>query len=256
MPHKRPKQSVRVRAQKEQGSDIAPSKDSIANEGIPKSAARVLNALKIRGDFKKKRKAQEEAGEERSKRRKTGSGSEQLKILPGESIQHFNKRVEDDLRPLVKNAMESGRAVARKAQREEEEAKKDRKGKSKATPSSPEPLPKSKHKPPSTADAVGAQDSKPTSSAKPRKEKDFASAATSAPKRLNDIVQAPPELKKPVVKGAATSTGFKLGKLSASASSKSDVLSMAQKAMMEQEREKAIKRYREMKAARSGKGGD
>ena len=76
---------------KERGSDIAPSKDSIANEGIPKSAARVLNALKIREDFKRKRKAQEEAQEGKAKRRKMGPGSEQLKILPGESIQHFNK---------------------------------------------------------------------------------------------------------------------------------------------------------------------
>lgn len=50
---------------------------------------RVLNALKIREEFKeKKRKAQEEEGPK--KKRKT---EPQLKILPGESIQHFNRYV-------------------------------------------------------------------------------------------------------------------------------------------------------------------
>jgi hypothetical protein len=145
--------------------------------------------------------------------------------------------VEDDLRPMVKSAMESGRSVARKATREELERKQAAK-KSKAQRSeSPS------DEPPSNPRA-----SQPKAAAKQhnadRPVKDFVgrSAMASAPKRLNDIALAPPEFKK-LPRG-----GNKLG---AGASSKSDgVLSMAQKAMMEQEREKAVARYRELKARR------
>ena len=80
--------------------------------------------------------------------------------------------------------------------------------------------------------------------------KEFQSLSTSVPRRLNDIAQAPPELKK-FPPGAATAAGI-MGKRV------DGVLSMAQKAMMEQERLKAISRYREMKASRrqAGEGGD
>ncbi|KAF6759157.1 hypothetical protein DFP72DRAFT_793758, partial [Ephemerocybe angulata] len=271
MPHKRAKQSIRVKTRKEQGSELAPTaKDSIANEGIPKSAQRILNGFQIREDYKKRKmQGDGEEAKEGGKRRKTESAAEQLKILPGESIQHFNRRVEDDLRPLVKTAMESGRAVVRKVIRDEIEAKqaaKDKKGKGKdtAAESSSEPIAKSKSKSSKTAetdaDVVPSKKSKkstsaaattptPAASKHDGRPKDFVAASTSAPKRLNDIAMAPPELKRLSAKGGA-STSFKLGKVTEAASAKSDVVSMAQKALMEQERENAIRRYREMKAAK------
>lgn len=75
----------------DRGSNLAPGKESISNEAIPKSAARILNALKIREDYKKKRKLeQEDSGAGTGdKRRKVDDL--QLKIKPGESIQHFYK---------------------------------------------------------------------------------------------------------------------------------------------------------------------
>jgi hypothetical protein len=73
---------------------------------------------------------------------------------------------------------------------------------------------------------------------------DFAKASTSTPKSVNDIVQAPPQIKhlpRNAKKILATSGKGK----------KSDaVVSMAQKAMMEAERENAIQRYRELKERR------
>ena len=70
---------------------------------------------------------------------------------------------------------------------------------------------------------------------------EFAKMSTSAPKSVNDIVQAPPQIKhlpRNAKKIVAAS-----GK-----SKKSDaIISMARKAMMETERENAIKRYRELK---------
>jgi len=68
--------------------------------------------------------------------------------------------------------------------------------------------------------------------------KEFAIASSTAQKRLNDIAQAPPEFKK-LPRGASSAIG-----------KKESVLSMSQKLMMEQEREKAIVRYRELKASR------
>ena len=73
---------------------------------------------------------------------------------------------------------------------------------------------------------------------------EFAKVSTSAPKRINDIAQAPPQIKhlpRNAKKIVATSGKGK----------KSDaIVSMAQKAMMEAERENVIQRYRELKKQR------
>ena len=74
------------------------------------------------------------------------------------------------------------------------------------------------------------------------KPKEFCIASTSAPRRLNDIAQEPPQFSK-------LPRGAKTGK-DPSQTNMTGVLSMAQKVMMEEEREKVIKRYRELKARR------
>lgn len=144
------------------------------------------------------------------------------------------RRVEDDLRPLVKTAVQTSRAVARSAAKAEHdariEAKKARQAKSKPkeeeeTPKKPQPV-----SPPTGADKF-----------KDRL-KEFQSVSSSAPRRLNDIAQAPPEFKK-LPRGITSAIGKRDG-----------VLSMAQKVMMEQEREKAIVRYRDLKARRRKNG--
>lgn len=71
--------------------------------------------------------------------------------------------------------------------------------------------------------------------------KEFATMSSAAPRRLNDIAMAPPELKKLPRGAAKRSPG---GKATAAGVG---VLSMAQRAMMEVERKNAIRRYREMK---------
>jgi len=73
--------------------------------------------------------------------------------------------------------------------------------------------------------------------------KEFAKAETSLPRRLNDVAQAPPSL---------TSLRFSARKLQQgiSATKHTDVLSMAQRSLMEREREQAIRRYRKLKATR------
>lgn len=73
---------------------------------------------------------------------------------------------------------------------------------------------------------------------------DFARLSTSAPKRLNDIVQAPPELTTARLKRQCSERS------SLSESEDRGVISIAQKRMMEIEREKVIKRYRALKEAK------
>ncbi|KAF4569883.1 hypothetical protein EYR40_008864 [Pleurotus pulmonarius] len=234
MPHKKAKRSIRERERSEKGSNLAPAKQSLANEAIPKSLTRVLNASQIREDWHaKKRKNTEDDGRgavKRKKMEKGAKGKAELNIQPGESIQHFNKRVEDNMRPLVKTAMQSSNATLRKARKELPSKKK---GKKPAEPESDD------DEPPTPA---------PSSQKHDRNDppKEFATLSSSAPRRLNDIAQAPPELKAlPRAAAMRTKNGdSKRSKVS------DNVLSMAQKAMMEEEREKAIKRYRELKASR------
>ena len=86
-------------------------------------------------------------------------------------------------------------------------------------------------------------------------EKDFAKASSSTPKRLNDIVQAPPELKvAPRLKRMVAAAQKKKKGTADDDSAEEDVgngvVSAAQKRMMELEREKAIQRYRALKEAK------
>ena len=268
------------------GVDRAPgsqSKNVLSNEAIPKSVARVLNAAKTQEEWRKKRKGEDDGtqgkpkkkartdkdGAESTARTKGTNASHGLKILPGESLAHFNRyvlpllsvcrvphsgpfrRVEESMRPLVRDAMQTSAAVARKLKKEEELEKAAKKIKtSPAQTTAPQKSIKGKHK----ADESGSSEdedepAKPSKTTKPTasqdRPKEFATFSASAPRRLNDIAEAPPELKK-LPRGAklrkAADTGVK-----SSVSLREGVLSMAQKAMLEEERERVIKAYREMK---------
>jgi hypothetical protein len=137
------------------------------------------------------------------------------------------------MRPLVKSAMQSSSAQARKVKKSELDAKSKPKSKNAASSadeerrSSPPPDPISKH------------DGRPT---------EFQKSSTSAPRRLNDIAQAPPEFKQ-------VPRGGKDGADKTKATSgREGVLSMKQKLMMEEEREKAIARYRALKERKRAEG--
>ena len=82
--------------------------------------------------------------------------------------------------------------------------------------------------------------------------KEFAITSSAAPRRLNDIAMAPPELKK-LPRGATKDHSRGGGKAAKAAAA--GVLSMAQRVMMEAERENVIKRYREMKERKVREGG-
>ena len=81
--------------------------------------------------------------------------------------------------------------------------------------------------------------------------REFEKVDTSAPKRLNDVAEAPPELKKLPRKAKKLVAMGESTKGSGTSSLKEGVLSMAQKAMMEEERERAVRLYREMKKGKT-----
>jgi hypothetical protein len=132
MPHKRAKHVIReqTRSRKSvnsilsrsdshikphftRGNDLAPGKFALSDESIPNSAARVLNAAKIQGDWKSKRSHHErdlteDAGVGNAKRRKLiGRDRDRgppetavsFAIQPGETLRQFNKCVQ--LNPAV-----------------------------------------------------------------------------------------------------------------------------------------------------------
>jgi len=146
------------------------------------------------------------------------------------------------MRPLVKSAVQSSSAHMRKLARDVSNG--NEKSQKTSTPSDPisstrkteQPRNVTKSNPESVQDRGEDQRKKPSI--------EFAKASTSMPKSVNDVVRAPPRIKhlprnaKKIV--AASGRG-----------KKSDaVISMAQKAMMEAERENAIQRYRELKERR------
>ncbi|KZT70012.1 hypothetical protein DAEQUDRAFT_709386 [Daedalea quercina L-15889] len=259
MPHKRAKRSARDKQRTQSGLNLPPgARHAIDNEEIPKGAARILNAAKIQEEHRqRKRKLQEggDAGEPSRKKRKSEGrdgekglgGSAKLRIQPGESMTHFNRRVEDSMRGEVRVAMKNSSTLARKVKKEEEKSK-DTKTTKKGAPS------------PSALAQGDAQTETRKSTTAPKasiadnhKPEDFERLSTSAPKRLNDIVKAPPELKK-LPRGAKQrpkSSDVSAGREGA-ATLRQGALSMAQKAMLEEERVKAVKLYREMKKAKTG----
>ncbi|KAG1739446.1 uncharacterized protein EDB91DRAFT_385027 [Suillus paluster] len=239
MPHKRAKRAVRERERSLKGVNLPPK--HLGNEDtVPKSAARILNAEKIRHEFReKKRKIDEPNGDQcpQLKRRRqasdmNGRKEEMLKIKPGETIARFNKRVESSMMPLIRTAMQQSSAQVRRVQKHESEEGVAKPAQDKTM------INKRSHTDVSNPSAPA---STYTPHQQPRdKPKEFRVSSTSAPRRLNDIAQEPPQFGK-LPRGARSGKDSSKAKVAG-------ILSMAQKAMMEEERENVIKRYRELKA--------
>jgi hypothetical protein len=86
------------------GSDAPPAAEAraLSNESIPKSVARVLDAARVRADWRKRRAGDADGatdGAPPAKKRKRGDdgaarkGAEGMSIRPGESLSHFNRCV-------------------------------------------------------------------------------------------------------------------------------------------------------------------
>ena len=136
------------------------------------------------------------------------------------------------MKPLVKSAVQTSVAVIRNKAKSDKEAYAKAK-KTKQADNKTEKVQSSEE----TTDDISP--SPPRIDKHAGRPKEFQLASSSVPRRLNDIAKAPPELKK-----------FSRGASSGITGRADGVLSMSQKLMMDQERIKAIARYRELKADR------
>lgn len=102
--------------------DLAPrSKDALSNESIPKGAARILNAAKVQKEYSERKRKLEDTSEDTgkdsghgNKRRKQSVGGEggkgvraNIKIMPGESMAHFSRSVNNILICLIQCLIEA-----------------------------------------------------------------------------------------------------------------------------------------------------
>jgi hypothetical protein len=152
------------------------------------------------------------------------------------------------MRPLVQSAMRASAATERKERKAAASATSSSSNKSAIANKTREQPPKAS----SSSIQAHVEDASPPASVTARHDdddrpKEFATTSSAAPRRLNDVAMAPPELKK-LPRGAAKQRSSAGGK------AKAGVLSMAQRAMMEVERENAIRRYREMKERKVEEG--
>ena len=154
------------------------------------------------------------------------------------------------MRPLVQSAIRASAAIERKERKTTTTTTTSSKAKSKFKSQPPTSTSKApvKKDAPSTTTTTTAHDERP---------KEFATTSSAAPRRLNDIATAPPELKR-LPRGATTRTQRGGRGSDGGGKAKAGVLSMAQRVMMEAERENAIRRYREMKErkVKEGEGHD
>lgn len=148
------------------------------------------------------------------------------------------------MRPLVQSAIRASAATERK------ERKTTTTTTTTSSKAKSQPLPPPTSKAPVKKDAPS---STTTTTAHDGRPKEFATTSSAAPRRLNDIATAPPELKR-LPRGATTRTQRGGRGSDGGGKAKAGVLSMAQRVMMEAERENAIRRYREMKERKVEEG--
>ena len=158
----------------------------------------------------------------------------------------FSRRVEEHMRPLVQSAMRASAATQRKERKAAAASSLASASASHTSTTAATTTTSTTTKKASVKDAPSTtarrDDDDVDDDDDDDRPKEFAVMSSAAPRRLNDIAMAPPQLKK-FPRGVKT----KNNSPTAGAGAGTGVLSMAQRVMMEAERENAIKRYREMK---------
>ncbi|GAA6051367.1 hypothetical protein JCM3770_004505 [Rhodotorula araucariae] len=252
--------------------------------GASKSAFRVINAAKLRDEYhaQKKRKHEEEIkGKNPNQQKKPAT----IAPLPYESLGSFNRRVEQEMRGTVRSAIQAAGSTAQKRkdrkgkakktdgddEEEEEEdesnIKRGRDGKPLLKRAKPTPEeardPFAKKVKPAATDADDDADAGGGRNRTGRTE--FATADNR--RRIDDVVKAPPTLADPARRGlmhkvlgpggaaacGATSEGpgvVRLAGVEAPVGSSRLPINPAMKKLLDAERERAVKMYRELKEKR------
>jgi hypothetical protein len=241
------------------GYNLAPAQSKDYND-TPRGALRVFDSIKLQSQFRASgRTSSEDTGERKSKKRKlddglkagesskakegketsTGGQNGQKKkdplpkIRDNESISDYNRRIESLLRPGVAKAIKSANSLKSQREKEAKDAKKNRKA-MQGVPVVVEEKEEPKKRP-------GVHDVNDPA-------KEF---RTITSRRLNDIVQAPPmldHLRKGMGPGGKKKgTG---GETSAWKATGRLPVNVGQERLLNKERDRVVKAYREIKAER------
>lgn len=259
MPHKRAKASIRKANSLKIGYDLPPTEHQARksrrrskhshgtmkgpNEEVPKNMFRILNAEKIRADYRMRknqaqtpmsssdisRKLKPTKQAQPSKSESSPKSQGKIQILPGESLYSFNRRVETTLRPQVTAVMRSARNKSTQANAELI------KGKAKLEPAEAQSEEKS---------GGDSSELKPTTS-RENLIKEFAPRPSKFP--LQATVMEPPSL--------SLTKSMKKNLTASSNSNRRTPLpiSAAQKKSLEIERARVIERYRKLKEERQAR---
>ncbi|CAH7681493.1 hypothetical protein BY996DRAFT_6990899 [Phakopsora pachyrhizi] len=234
MPHKRAKASVRKEKSISVGNDLPPDQQinqtrkrskgdgSKSNGQLPKNMYRILNAEKIRAEYRNRKLnrsgrssnvRQDGHGGIKDKTEKTRG---ELEIKPDEKLYDFNQRVEVALRPELSAAMKTARK------------------RSTNQPSSVVPSHRRDQK------KQGTIDHEVKSEEEEKRPKEFEPRPTKFP--LSSVATEPPTIK---LKHLSSSSKFKSKKTPNSICPAP--ISSAQRRLLAEEREKVIDKYRRMK---------
>lgn len=245
-------------------------------DDTPKGAARILNSLQVRQAYQAKKKSGEDTGPANGKgkgggvnaqQKRAGKDTSMPKILPGETLGEFNRRLEDHLRPEVSGAIKAAAAkkaadekeiwMQKKARREEAKEARRRKERGEKAPTKDAVETgtmgmdnKGKRKASTLLDESDGSDSDErcgtgidttnrVKNKKPARKTEF--ETLSQRRSVNDVVQAPPRL--PMLK----KSGAKKPPPSAFSATGRVPLNAGQQRLMEEERTRVIQRYRELK---------
>ncbi|KAK0568533.1 hypothetical protein OC861_001863 [Tilletia horrida] len=231
MPHKRAKRSIREADRFAKGVDLPPVSSNLkgGDANLPKGAMRVLMGAKVRADFQDRRKQRAEGNrigagtsappDVKGKKKATNTTSDaspanakktNLKVLPGETLANFNRRVErtlaSDINASLRAAASTSEKKGNKKKRkrgEGDDADDESNVVSKAR--SAEIAAARRAAEPSSADLKRARDAivgGKGKSAEDDVEKDW--AKVDQRRRINDVADAPPRLTRvPKLRGAA-----------------------------------------------------
>lgn len=245
------------------GYNLAPAQSKEYND-TPRGALRVFDSIKLTSQFRASgRTSSEDTGERTKKRKlddtkdtKKGESSKSPrpttlpahtsqkgdkpkkealpKIRDNESISDYNRRIESLLRPGVAKAIKSANSLKSSREKEAKAAKLQRKQSQGVKEVEPEVVEEVKKRP-------GVHDVNDPA-------KEFRTVSS---RRLNDIVQAPPmldHLRKGMGPGGKKKgTG---GETSAWKATGRLPVNVGQERLLNQERERVVKAYREIKAER------
>ncbi|GHJ88289.1 hypothetical protein NliqN6_4691 [Naganishia liquefaciens] len=270
MPHKRSKRSVRESEKQKKGHNLAPSDASLGSSYVddtPKGAARIFNSLKVRQDYHDKKKSQAAAAaagaaDKKGKRRQdpaaAGKNANGLpKIIPGESLGDYNRRLEDHMRPAVTQAMRDANAKRAEEERKlasEKKARREAQKEAKRRKDAGLPKPDKEEAAVVAADEERGVGGREASGKRGRDEEASGSDTEGqtpkrgktefdkAPQRhsILDVMTAPPVLPKlkKQKKAAPSSIFAPIGR---------NPFNAGQQRILEEERERVVARYRELK---------